>query len=106
MSDEIYRVKVGMAYSLNGSGGEWRYHESEDGLRRELTRAHVDMLSGATRVEPKWRIARMWRALWRGDDEAYPRVNSVNAVERHTDAGWVPVEYRVIEPDVVIGGEQ
>jgi hypothetical protein len=41
-------------------------------------------------------------ARWRRDRPTDRHVHRVFAVERHTDAGWVPVTVHVIEPAVLL----
>lgn len=99
---EIYRLKVGVAYSANGSGGDWRYFENLEKAKPDLLAAHLDMLSYSDRpTTTRNRLARRWRK----SEDSYPRVTNVFAFERHTDAGWVPVEYTVVEPAVIIGSD-
>ncbi|KQW07639.1 hypothetical protein ASC66_01170 [Leifsonia sp. Root4] len=97
--NEIYRLRVGVNYSGSGSGGDWRYFEDIEKAKPDLLAAHLDMLSYSDRpTTTRTRLARIWRK----NDEIYPHVTNVFAFERHTDAGWVPVTYTIVEPDVVI----
>jgi hypothetical protein len=94
-----------MQYSFASSGGECTYYESIDSLREDLLNAWLDIEADqncpSKRVQR--RLARLWRKARRQPD--YPKVTRVVAVERHTDAGWVPVPWEIVAPAVLLGAE-
>lgn len=114
MSDEIcparvFRVKYAKAYSANGSGGDWKLYDDESEMKQDLLAAYLDVLGAPEKgrgmyKEDRWWFARIWRRHLRGDDETYPRVRSIHAVEQLVDGAWVDIQPEFIDPDVQLVG--
>lgn len=102
----VFRARYGISYSAGGSGGDWRLYEDVATLKRDLLAAYLDVLShpGKRDRSPRSWFARRWRQHLRGDDEAYPCVREIYAVEQIVDGEWVEITPEFIDPDVQLRG--
>lgn len=106
MSDtcRVFRLRLSIEYSANGSGGDWRLYDSATDLKRDLIAAYLDVIgSERERTDRKW-YAKLWRKHLRGDDETYPRVRSIGSVEQLVDGAWIEITAEFIDPDVLLRG--
>lgn len=97
---EVYRMRVGVR-SGGASWGDWRYYETFDALRVAALEAHLDVTALGDESRRRG-IGPRLAQLWRRDRPETPHVTRVYAVERHTDAGWQPIQVHVIEPAVLL----
>ncbi|WP_432051770.1 hypothetical protein [Streptomyces xiamenensis] len=101
---DIYRLRQSVRTAHNASRGDWAYYEDLDALRGAILTAMLDIAAHEIHPqEPTSRLARLWRAHLGLTD--YPRTKEIVTVERHTDAGWIPVPHRLVLPGVLIGDE-
>lgn len=101
----VFRLRLGIDYSANASGGDWRLYDDIADLKHDLVAAYVDVLISKEREDrERSRLASYWRKRFRGDDETYPRVSNIFGVEQLIDGEWVGVVPEFTDPAVSLLG--
>lgn len=105
-SREVFRVHY-TRESMNSSSGDSRLFESRLALEDFLLGAYLDMEVEDTRrsrggTRRRWLMAYKWREFRReqGQQSETTRVTKIFGVHQFVGDGWVPVRYRIIEPEV------
>lgn len=109
MSDDIYRIQF-VRRRGSSSGSETKLYQ---GSERE--KMLTDLLTWELETRSDWgnardlgrrqvRLTERWLRWLTGKADVEER-HEVQALEKHTDAGWVKVEYSFVQPAVVLDGE-
>ena len=100
---DVYRMCTTIQFNGSTSGGEVKYYDNPDDLKRDLLDAWLQMTfkEGVRGGRKLWSYARSWFYARTGKDvSSHPQVLDIQFVERHTDAGWVRVKYSIFLPRV------
>jgi len=96
----LYRVHYGWTTG-GASSSEIEYYEKVESLKRDLLEHHLDILAGNHKNWLSFVLADAWRRFL-GRAENTRRTTRIYKVEKVVNDEWVPVEYKFIEPEVLL----